>query len=60
MIEAFGREHGIEVINPTELFKRRAASGANLYLPRDMHFNKEGHRLFAKEIQEYLTLALSV
>lgn len=54
MIEAFGAETGIEVINPLPAFVRAHKEGESLYLHHDMHFSVAGHRLFAEEIASYL------
>lgn len=55
MLEEFGQKHGIEIINPLAAFRRTAATGVDLYLRRDMHFSRDGHKLFAKMIQEYFS-----
>lgn len=49
-LEAFARAHGIEVINAYPAFKRRHAAGVPLYLRNDIHFNADGHEVFAAEI----------
>lgn len=51
---AFGGKHDIEVVNPVDAFRDAAAAGADLYLTREMHFSKDGHRLFAAQISNYL------
>lgn len=55
ILEEFGHKHGIVVINAIDAFRRTAATGVDLYLRRDMHFSRDGHKLFAKRIQEYFT-----
>jgi lysophospholipase L1-like esterase len=46
--------NGIEIVDPTAVFREATARGEKLYLIGDQHFNAEGHRLFAKAIAEYL------
>ncbi len=53
LVEFAGRE-GIEIVNPVGAFRDRLESGDELYLQRDMHFNANGHFLFASEIAMYL------
>ena len=40
--------HGIQVVCPLATFREKRDLGATLYLPQDLHFNSEGHRLFAE------------
>lgn len=54
LLEAFGRAHGIEVVNPVARFRAAAAGGARLYHRNEMHFNAAGHALFAEAIAERL------
>lgn len=54
IIEAFGTDVGIEVINALPVFVRAYDAGEALYLPGDMHFNAAGHELFAEEIAHHL------
>lgn len=54
LIEEFGEENGIEVINPLFAFRRKHTDEATLFLRNDMHFTEFGHELFAQEIAEYL------
>lgn len=44
---ALGEAEGIPMAHPLPLFRERHAGGQQLYLPREMHFSPEGHRLFA-------------
>lgn len=44
---ALGEAEGIPMVHPLPLFRERHAAGQQLYIPRDMHFTPEGHRLFA-------------
>ncbi len=54
LLETFCKDHGIEVFNPVAAFKARHGASKKLFLTRDMHFNEEGHRLFATELFQYL------
>ncbi len=54
LLEEFGKEEQIEVLNPVASFRQAQAQRIKLYLPNDMHFTPAGHELFAKEIQRYL------
>lgn len=38
----------ITVVNPTDAFRGAFGRGESLYLPGDLHFNAEGHALFAR------------
>ena len=53
-IASLAQQSGIEFINPTAAFRAAESLGIRLYLKGDMHFNAEGHRLFAKTIADYL------
>jgi len=53
-VRAFAAEHHIPVIDPLERFRAALARGARLYLPGDLHFSPEGHRLFAEAVSEAL------
>jgi len=46
-LEAFLKQAGIDFVNPCPVFKRSAVP---LYVEYDMHFNPEGHKLFAEAI----------
>ena len=46
------RENGIRVVNPLAEFRAAFKRGESLYLPGDLHFNANGHALFAKKILE--------
>lgn len=50
----FAAAEGLEMIDPLDRFQAEFAAGADLYLPREMHFSADGHRLFAEEIANYL------
>lgn len=54
LLEAFGRDHDIEVVNPVARFRAAAAAGQRLFHPNEMHFNAAGHALFAQAIAERL------
>jgi lysophospholipase L1-like esterase len=54
ILESFGKENGIEIINPLENFRTVQANDKKLYFEGDSHFNKDGHELFAKQIKNYL------
>jgi lysophospholipase L1-like esterase len=54
LLEDFARQHGIEVINTYPALKRQQQSGASLYLPNEIHFNREGHAAFARQLVDYL------
>ena len=54
LLEEFARQHGIEVVNPYRALKRRQQSGARLYLQKEIHFSREGHVAFAREVVDYL------
>jgi lysophospholipase L1-like esterase len=54
MLVQFGKEEGIEVINPVQAFREATESGESLYLRSDLHFNVSGHALFASEIAAIL------
>lgn len=41
---------GAGVVDPLPRFRAARAAGRSLYLRNDMHFNAEGHRLFAEAI----------
>ena len=55
IIEAFGAENDIQVINALPAFVSAHESGTTLFLSGDMHFNAAGHELFAKEIARHLS-----
>ena len=50
----FAHKNGVEMVDPTDVFRAAESRGANLFLKGDLHFNPEGHRLFAKAIADYL------
>jgi hypothetical protein len=54
LLEEFGRQHGIEMLNPYDAIKREHDSGKTLYLKQDIHLNREGHQVLAREIAGYL------
>ncbi len=53
-LQAFGQNYGIEIMSPLVKFRDMQANGHNLYLKRDMHFNKNGHMLFAHELAKVI------
>jgi lysophospholipase L1-like esterase len=53
-LAAFALQNGIEIIDPTAAFRTAESQGTRLYLKGDMHFNSDGHLLFAKAIADYL------
>lgn len=53
-LEAFARASGFEMINPVAAFRKQAGKGVQLYLPGDMHFNAQGHELFARQIFQHM------
>jgi acetyltransferase AlgX (SGNH hydrolase-like protein) len=55
LIETFGKMHNIEVVNPFSSLKKAHTDGSRVFLQRDMHWNKLGHDLVAREICKYLT-----
>jgi hypothetical protein len=55
LMEEFGSLHNIEIINPLSSLRKAHADGASLFLHRDMHLNKLGHNLLAREICKHLT-----
>jgi len=50
----FCRENRIELVNPVTAFREAESRHERLYLVGDMHFNPQGHRLFAKAISDEL------
>lgn len=50
----FAAANNIEMISPINAFCEMNKKGKPLYLKKDMHFNAEGHELFAKVIADYL------
>lgn len=58
LIEEFARANGIDAVNPVNLFRGEQQRGRNLYLANDMHFNGDGHELFAQAIAAYLMQSL--
>ncbi|HVP11343.1 MAG TPA: GDSL-type esterase/lipase family protein [Phycisphaerae bacterium] len=48
MLGRFFAEHDIPFVDPLPAFRAAHARGAALYLAGDLHFNREGHRLFAE------------
>jgi lysophospholipase L1-like esterase len=50
---------GFEIVDAMEAVKGRAANSEKLYLPRDMHFNAAGHRVFADAILPVLMRMLA-
>ena len=54
ILEEFGKEHELEIVNPLEIFKVVHAKEKKLYFEGDPHFNKDGHELFAQQIGAYL------
>lgn len=55
LLEQFGKMHKLEIINPFSPLKRAHTDGSSLFLHRDMHLNKLGHDLLAREICKYFT-----
>ena len=55
LLEVFAKEQLIELVNPVKRFQQMANKGSLLYLENDMHFNANGHDLFAQAIAEYLS-----
>ena len=53
MLVEFARSNRIEIVNPLQEF-REHHSQTKLFLERDMHFNKAGHRYFGRVIAEYI------
>jgi len=55
LLEQFGKMNHIEIVNPFSSLKRAHTDGSSVFLHRDMHLNKLGHDLLAREICKYLT-----
>ena len=49
---ALGEAEGIPMVHPLPLFRERHAAGRRLFIARDMHFNPEGHGLFAASLSQ--------
>jgi len=54
LMQEFADRNDIEIVDPLSAFKEAVALGATLYLKKDIHFSKDGHRLFADQIVKYL------
>jgi hypothetical protein len=54
ILEDFGKENDLEIVNPVEIFKVVQNNDKKLFFEGDLHFNKDGHELFAKQIRNYL------
>lgn len=54
MLKEFASANNIEMIIPVNTFRDVSKKGRALYLTRDMHFNADGHDLFARVIADYL------
>jgi len=50
LVKKIAAEHGIAVVDPLPRFREAQSHGLTLYLPGDLHFNVEGHRLFAETL----------
>jgi hypothetical protein len=50
------RDEGIDALDLLPAFRERGA-GERLYVPRDTHWNRAGHRLAAEQLQAYLDRA---
>jgi lysophospholipase L1-like esterase len=55
LLQEFARTHDIEVVSPLPEFRRAHARGQRLYFRNDMHFNQDGHALFARAIAEHMS-----
>lgn len=53
-LEAFGRAHGMAVVNPVARFRSGIQRGEALYHKNEMHFNAAGHALFAQALADTL------
>lgn len=56
---AMAEANGAAVVDPLALFRAAHADGRSLYLPGDLHFNGEGHALFAGAIEPKLRAMLA-
>ena len=54
LLEEFGKENGLEIVNPLEIFRMVHGNEKKLFFDGDPHFNKDGHELFAQQIGDYL------
>jgi lysophospholipase L1-like esterase len=54
----FLTEHGVRVVSPLATFREKRDHGTALYLPQDLHFSREGHRLFAEAVAPMLKTML--
>jgi hypothetical protein len=55
LLEQFGKESHIEIVNPFSSLNKAHADGSSVLLRRDLHLNKRGHDVLAREICKYLT-----
>lgn len=58
LIKKIAARHGIAVIDPLPRFREAHSHAYSLYLPGDLHFSVEGHRLFAEALRPALEAAL--
>jgi hypothetical protein len=55
-IAAVCQDEGVPFLNPVEAFKQKLGSTppTEIYIPRDMHFNYKGYRMWAAIQLEFL------
>ena len=51
----FAAKENLEIVIPVDAFRVHTAGQQSLYLTRDMHFNSDGHQIFAEAIASYLS-----
>lgn len=54
IFKEFSETNGINLIDPTQAYKRSYKEGRSPYLPIDSHINEEGHRIIAELVDEYI------
>jgi hypothetical protein len=60
ILEQFGKTHDIETINPFSSLKKAHSNDSSVFLNRDMHLNKLGHQVLAREICEHLIASIDL
>jgi len=55
VIRQYCDAHGMHCLSLLESFRHHPASGDPLYFPIDIHWTKEGHKVAAEEIRNYLS-----
>lgn len=56
LVREFCDSRGIEVVDMTPAFRRRALAGEQLFFQHDSHINAKGHRVIAETLAERLAI----